>query len=126
MPARYVRTSDGRLVAVPSPAPTPLPEPEEEVEDRFAAPQQEGFVPAPRDEGTRDENKDLFEVTEEDILGSPSDNPKQELDDEDMDDLFGVDEADIMGEPPRPPKPKRRLIRRTNRPYYPPGLSNMR
>jgi len=115
-----------------------------EVEDLFAAPQQEGFVPAPRpvrrvvvpepeeveeviieprEEGTRDENADLFQVTEEDIMGSPSDNPKQELDDEDMDDLFGVSEEDVMGEPPRRPAPRRRLIRRTSRPYYPPQQS---
>ena len=97
----------------------PIPE---EVEDRFAAPQQEGFIPPPEaKEGSLEEVSDLVEVTDEDIMGSDGDNPKQELDEEDFDDLFGVSEADLMGEPqqPRRLKPRPRF-RRTGRQYPPP------
>ena len=125
MPPGFGRTPDGRLVAVPTPAPTPPPEPEEEVEDRFAAPQQEGFVPTPEPR-VRDDLDEL-EVTDEDILGAEEDNLDQEAD---MSDLFEPPEeediSDLFGEAPeqpRRPKPKRRLIRRTARPYYPPSQS---
>ena len=120
MPTRYVRTQDGRLVAVPTPAPEPIVPEEEEVEDRFAAPQQEGFVPAP--ESRVRDDLDELEVTDEDILGKPEDNLDQF---EDMSDILDVSNEDIMGYPeqPRRPAPKRRLIRRTSRPYYPPSQS---
>ena len=95
----YIRTPDGKLVAMPTPVPAPE-EVEEEVEE----------------EGTRDEVSDILDVTEEDVMGTDGDNPPQELDDEDMEDLFGVSEEDIMGYPPKPKKPK---IRRTTK-YYPP------
>lgn len=107
MPPRYVRTPDGRLVAVP--APVVPPEEVEEVEEVEEEPSERGAV---------DEAAEMTEVSEEDVLGKPEDNLDQE---EDLSDLFEV--GDIMGdapEQPQRPKPKRRLIRRTNRRYLPP------
>jgi len=110
MPTRYVRTPDGRLVAVPAPvAPTEEvePTPEEEVE--------------PRDDGF----SDILDVTEEDIIGTegvalPEEEDNGDLfsvpEEEDDGDLFGVSEADAMEYPSKPKKPK---IMRTTK-YYPP------
>jgi len=109
MPTRYVRTPDGRLVAVPAPvAPTEEvePTPEEEVE--------------PRDDGF----SDILDVTEEDIIGTegvalPEEEDNEDLfsaPEEDTSDLFGVNEEEAMEYPPKPKKPK---IRRTTK-YYPP------
>ena len=111
---RYIRTPDGRLVAVPMSITPPeevepitLPEPEEEVE--------------PRDDGF----SDILDVTEEDVMGTegvalPEEEDNDDLfsvpEEEDMGDLFGVSEADAMEYPPKPKKPK---IRRTTK-YYPP------
>ena len=91
---RYVRMPDGRLVAVPTPV-TP-PEPVEEAE--------------PEEEEEEEEEEEKPEY------------PETEISEEAMDDLFGVSEEDIMGPKPKPKKPKPRL-RRTIRPYYPPGPS---
>lgn len=93
----------------------------EPVEDRFAAPQQEGFVPAPepRDDGF----SDILEVTEEDIMGTEG---VALPDEEDNEDLFSAPEEDMGGlfpgvseERQRRPTPRSRL-RRTAKPYYPP------
>jgi len=111
---RYIRTPDGRLVAVPMSITPPeevepitLPEPEEEVE--------------PRDDGF----SDILDVTEEDVMGTegvalPEEEDNEDLfgvpEEEDTGDLFGVSEADAMEYPPKPKKPQ---IRRTTK-YYPP------
>jgi len=97
---RYIRTPDGKLVAVPTPI-TP-PEEVEEVEEA---------------EEEKDELSDVFEVTEEDVLGKDEDNIPQELTEEDEDDLFGVPEPDAVEEPPKPKKPK---LRRTIKRFPPP------
>ena len=116
---RYIRTPDGRLVAVPTSITPPeevepitLPEPEEEVE--------------PRDDGF----SDILDVTEEDVMGTEGvalpeeeDNedlfgvPEEEEDEEEgINGLFGVSEEEAMEYQPKPKKPK---IRRTTK-YYPP------
>lgn len=99
LPVRYVRGPDGRLVAVPTPITPPEEVEPEEVEE----------------EGSRDDVSDVLEVSEDDVMGTDADNPRQELDDDDMEDLFGVSNEDIMG---YPPKPKKTKIRRTTK-YYP-------
>ena len=117
--SRYVRTPDGRLVAVPTSITPPEevepitpPEPEEEVE--------------PRDDGF----SDLLDVTEEDVMGTegvalPEEEenedlfsvPEEEDEEEGINSLFGVSEADAMEYPPKPQKPK---FRRVVKPYPPP------
>ena len=112
---RYIRTPDGRLVAVPMSITPPeevepitLPEPEEEVE--------------PRDDGF----SDILDVTEEDVMGTegvalPEEEDNEDLfgvpEEEDTGDLFGVSEADAMEYPSKPKKPQ---IRRTTKQYPPP------
>jgi len=115
---RYVRTPDGRLVAVPTPITPPEavepitpPEPEEEVE-----PREDGF-------------SDILDVTEEDVMGTegvalPEEEenedlfsvPEEEDEEDSINGLFGVSEEEAMEYPPKPKKPK---IRRTTK-YYPP------
>lgn len=95
---RYVRGPDGQLVAVPEPVSPP-----EEVEEV--------------EEEEKDELGDVFEVTEEDVMGKEEDNIPQELEEEDEDWLFGVSEPDAVEEPPKPKKPK---LRRTIKRYPPP------
>ena len=98
----------------------PLPRPVAPIQPVVIAPDEFEQL-EPRERGAVDDVAELTEVSEEDVLGALEDNLDQE---EDMSDLFEVSEADIMGYPeeerPRRPAPKRRLIRRTNRPYYPP------
>jgi len=112
---RYIRTPDGRLVAVPTSITPPeevdpitLPEPEEEVE--------------PRDDGF----SDILDVTEEDVMGTegvalPEEEDNDDLfsvpEEEDTGDLFGVKEEEAMEYPPKPQKPK---FRRVVKPYPPP------
>jgi len=118
MPTRYIRTPDGRLVAVPAPVtppeevePTILPGPEEEVE--------------PRDDGF----SDILDVTEEDIVGTEGVALPEE---EDNEDLFSVPEEDMGGlfpgvseeETGESPKPKKPKIRRTTK-YYPPPSTTL-
>ena len=116
MPTRYVRTPDGRLVAVPT-----LITPPEEVEP--ITPPVLGEVEEevePRDDGF----SDILDVTEEDIVGTEGVALPEEEDNEDLfsvpeeeaGDLFGVKEEEAMEYPPKPKKPK---IRRTSK-YYPP------
>jgi len=116
---RYIRTPDGRLVAVPTPISPPKVEPVEEREEPEEKAVETREEPRAREEG-EDELSEVFEVTEEDVLGKPEDNIPQELTEEDEEYLFGVSEPDAVEEPP---KPKRKLFRRTRRPYSPPSQS---
>ena len=116
---RYIRTPDGRIVAVPAPV-TPL----EEVEP-ITPPEPEVVEEAePRDDGF----SDVLDVKEEDIIGSegvalPEEEDNEDLfsvpEEEDMGDLFGVREEEVMEYPPKPKKPKPRF-RRVVKPYPPP------
>jgi len=85
------------------------PEPEA-IEDSFARPQQEGFIPVEEAEEEEEPENEM---------------PELGLTEEDEDDLFGVSREDVMGEPPRPKKPKPRF--RIRRPYYqPPNILGLR
>lgn len=121
MPKRYIRTLDGRLVAVPMPAPaTPEVEPVEEAVEAIEPKGDDGV--SDLFEGYKKEDiTDLFEaeeeseVSEEDVLGEGE--PEAALTEEDEEYLFGVKEKDVVEEPPKPPKPK---LRRTVKRFPPP------
>ena len=109
----YIRTPDGKLVAMP----TPVPAPERVEEEEAVAPRDDGF-------------SDILDVTEEDVMGTegvalPEEEenedlfsvPEEEDEEEGINSLFGVSEADAMEYPPKPQKPK---FRRVVKPYPPP------
>ncbi len=116
-PTRFVRGSDGRLVAIPTPVSPP-----EEVEP-VTLPVPEEVEGEPREDGF----SDILDVTEEDIIGTegvalPEEEDNEDLfsvPEEDTSDLFGVREEEAMGESeqPRRPKPK---FRRVVKPFPPP------
>ena len=108
----YIKTPDGKLVAMP----TPVPAPERVEEEEVVAPRDDGF-------------SDILDVTEEDVMGTEGVALPEEEDNEDLfsvsededeeegiNDLFGVSEEEAMEYPPKPKKPQ---IRRTTK-YYPP------
>lgn len=99
------------VTPAPIPRPSIVPEPEEEPEEE-------------EEPGAKDAMSDLVEVTEEDVMGKPSDNVEQGLDEEDdMEDLVEVGDLFEDREPEKP-KPKPRYIIR--RPPVPPQTSGLR
>ena len=92
-PTRYIRTPDGRLVAVPTPAPdTPEVEPVEEAAVEAIEPKGDGISDLFQGY-KKEEMSDLFEaeeeteVTEEDVMGE---DPEAGLTEEDEEALFGA------------------------------------
>ena len=117
---------------------------DDELEDNFAAPQQEGFVPAPK-EKKGDDMSDLFEVKDEDILDGVDDAVAVDVDEDILDadedgsieDVVTVTEEDIMGDDlygqsplegaskqrkRKVPKPQYQIPRPI---IYPPPMSNI-
>ena len=120
----YIRTPDGRLVAIPTPV-TPL---EEETEEEEGDDLSDLFeVPKTGDLSDLMDASGETEVSEEDVIGGDADMSEDllesdaEMTEEDEEDLFGVSEADVMGYKPKPRKPK---IMRTTK-YYPPPLTTL-
>ena len=125
------------MVRTPQPPVIELPseEPVEEVEVVEESPTLEAngddlanLFEAPHRDDPDMRIDDLVTVSEEDVFGEGG---------EDMSDLLDVSPEDVMGEdlgeptPPPPPQPKRRLIRRTQKPYrrpqtLPPSIQGMR